>query len=75
MKKLLVLMLLGCSNTPQVIQLTPDKEPVCGFLRVEAGTAVHCCVAVDGPVLVAKCIELEPKQTPQKRHENPARDL
>lgn len=70
---LLLVASLSCASRPTVIQLAPDDEPLCGFIKVDKNTATHCCVQESGPALIVQCLELEHKQ-PQTRQENPARE-
>lgn len=55
MRILLDLLLAGCSTAPNIVQLLPDKEPVCGWTK----PWTYCCVANTGPALVVKCAEYE----------------
>lgn len=61
MKRLLIsIFFFACASQPTVIELLPEKEQLCGFVKV--GT--HCCVARDPPMLRVKCVDMEVKEEP-----------
>ena len=69
---IIALAFIGCA-APTVIQVTPEKDPVCGFVKADT----HCCVLVEGAKMHVRCIDVEVKTEPDAetpRDQNPARD-
>lgn len=57
MRWLVLALLVGCASVPKVLEVVPEKDPVCGWTNANPWT--HCCVARSGPVLVVKCAEFQ----------------
>lgn len=54
MRWLLLVLLANCA-APQVVQLLPDSEPMCGFVVPWR----HCCVKESGAQLIVHCVDFE----------------